>query len=102
MVAKSSSIIAIRCGHPDRKHHAHGMCYQCYQQSHRGSGDPLNRHPELVLGFIVQKNCILCGDGMPLLDRECQLHPDICNTCEREYCECQALEQIDLMPLEEI
>jgi hypothetical protein len=70
--------------------------------SNRRNGDPLFRHPELVLGFRVQNQCILCGDGMGHAKRECQLHPGICDVCEQEYCECMATEQVVLRPLEEI
>lgn len=66
------------------------------------NGDPEFRRPDIVLGFRVGRNCVLCGDGFNELNRECHLHPDICNTCEREYCECEVEDNVDLVALEDI
>lgn len=66
------------------------------------NGNPEFRHPELILGFIPQKFCILCGEGIERIIRRCHLHPDICDTCEDEYCEHGVNLQEPLTTLEEV
>lgn len=101
--------LAWACPHTDKPNHGNGMCGMCYMRKRRSklnradepNGDPMYRHPEIALAFIVHKNCALCGDAFEL-GRECQLHPQICDACEREYCECKVENKVELTPLEEI
>lgn len=108
MHGRLSSEFATKCEHTDRLHHAKGMCGACYMRFHRMISrdlkhDPDYRHPEISLNFTVKNNCILCGDGFNDQHRKgCTLHPEICDTCHAEYCECKVGGRIELTPLEDI
>jgi len=99
--SRPRSKLPTTCGHPDREHHAHGMCRQCYQSVHRGHGDPSFRQQNQNLLFTVKQRCILCGDAFEP-KRKCELHPEICDVCHAEYCECTVASKVDLEPLEEL
>lgn len=102
MPAKYSAA-AITCEHPEREHHAHGMCKVCYMRHHRAIENPDAKwRPEVNLNFTVKNNCIVCGDGYNVQRRKCDLHPQICDTCHVEYCECKAKAGVELTPLEDI
>lgn len=107
MLVKSSVLARTPgCEHKDRPVHARGMCGPCYNSwrwknltsSHKFNGDPERGRSELILGFAADRNCSLCGDAIPHKKRNCQLHPDICNACEQEYCECQVCPYPDDCP----
>lgn len=106
---EKAQTLAWACPHTNKPNHGHGLCGTCYMRKRRSrmettrdmNGDPLFRHPEIALAFVVQKNCRLCGDAFEG-GRVCQLHPEICDACEREYCECKVEDKVELMPLNEI
>lgn len=107
MRARKRQKLAWACPHKEKPAHAKGMCAMCYMRRFRArgssSGDPEGfGHPELSLRFQISHNCIICGDGFNELKRKCHLHPDICDACEHEYCECTVEDRVKVGALEDI